>query len=267
VPTNVPASFGPLLRKWRLTRSYSQQRLASDSEVSTRHLSFLETSRAAPSREMVLLLASALELPLRERNGLLVAAGFAPVYRESALDGAELAHVRRALDYVLAQQEPYGAVVVDRVWNVLRMNVGTMRLFGAVLGDTPPPARPNVVDLLFAPGPFREAVVNWEEVAGPLVERLHREIAAEPEDQERRTLLATILAYPDVPQDYREARLETVRPFVPLQLRVRGEELRFFTMISTLGTPLDVTAQELRIETYFPADDATELWCRNAARA
>lgn len=171
------SAFGPLLRQWRQTRSYSQSRLAEDAEVSTRHLSFLETGRAAPSREMVLILSSALDLPLRERNTLLGAAGFAPVYRESPLASPEMAGVRRAIDHVLAQQEPYGAVVVDRLWNVQRMNQGALRMLGSWLDPraTPPIVTRNLLHAVFHPAGLRPCMVNWEAVAGALAMRVHRE--------------------------------------------------------------------------------------------
>jgi len=259
----APSSVGPLLRRWREARSLSQERLALMAEVSTRHVSFVETGKSAPSREMILVLANALDLPLRDRNALLLVAGFAPVYRVSALDGDALRPVRRALDYMLQKQEPYGAVVVDRVWNVLRTNEGAARMLAFFLAgtDAPPMALSNVVQSTFHPRGLRQFMVNWEEVASLLVERLHREIALAPDDDERRALLASVLDQPGVPARFRAPSLLTdAEPFVPVHL-VRGDvEVRLFTTVTTLGTPMDVTAEELRIESYFPADDATEAW-------
>ncbi len=263
--SSIPTSFGPLLRRWRITRALSQERLAGDAEISARHLSCLETSRSAPSRGMVLVLASALDLPLRERNSLLVAAGFAAVYRESPLDGPELAQVRRALDFVLARQEPYPTLVVDRIWNVVRANRGALRMFSLAFGAPVAGLRKvNGLRAIFDPGPIRAAIINWDEVAGSIVARLRLEIAAEPDDHARVALLAELLAQPGVPAHFRKPSTESVQPFLSVHLRVAGVDLRFFTMLATLGTPLDITAQELRIESYFPADAATEAWTRQA---
>lgn len=265
--TTRASTFGPLLRQWRQTRSYSQARLAADAEVSTRHLSFLETGRSAPSREMVLILTSALDLPLRERNTLLGAAGFAPVYRESPLASPEMAGVRRALEHVLAQQEPYGAVVVDRLWNVQRMNQGALRMLGYWLDPrtTPPIVTRNMLHAVFHPAGLRPCMVNWEAVAGALAMRVHREAL---EDEALRAELDKLLAYPDVPKSF--AALDLAAPqevLLPVHLR-RGEvEVRLFSMLSTIGTPLDVTAAELRVESYFPADDASDAWIRSLVPA
>jgi transcriptional regulator with XRE-family HTH domain len=264
----IHVAFGPMLKRWRSSRGYSQERLADAAEVSPRHVSFLETGRAAPSREMVLVLASALDLPLRDRNTLLGAAGFAAVYRESDLDSPALVAVRRALQHLLDAQEPHAAFLVDRLWNVRKLNRGGSRLLGWLFGPRVPPplTGANILHSLFHPEGVRESVVNWEDVAGLLIERLHREIALEPDDDDRRALLRTVLGYPGVPEHFRSARfVDAAYPFVPVQLRQGGTELKFFTTLTTLGTPLDVTAQELRIESYFPADDATESFMRAAA--
>ncbi len=261
------ATFGPLLRSLRAERSLSQERLAHDAEVSPRHLSFLETGRAAPSREMVLVLASALDLPLRDRNALLGAAGFAPVYRESSLSDASMAPVRAALDHLLAGFEPNAAVLMDRLSNVLAMNQGAQRLMSWVYaGRTPPmPAMTNVMHALFHPEGLRGAMVDWEDVARALVARAQRDLALRP-DAEARALLEAVLAYPGVPADIRSPRtLDAAMPFVAVHLR-RGEvSLRLFTVLTTLGTPLDVTAEELVVEAYFPADDASARLLRDLA--
>jgi hypothetical protein len=217
---------------------------------------------------MVLVLANALELPLRERNALLLAAGFAPVYAATSLDGDALRPVRRALDYILAKQEPYGAVVVDRAWNVLLMNDGATRMLGWFLTgtDAPPEALGNVCKAIFHPRGLRPFLVNWDEVAREIVERLHREIAIAPADDERRMLLAQLLAYEGVPERFRVPPTSgSTLPFIATHLRRDGVEVRLFTTLTTLGTPLDVTAEELRIESYFPADEATERFVRELA--
>lgn len=258
-------TFGAQLRSWRLARRVSQEQLAARAGVSARHLSFVENGRSQPSREVVLALAGALDVPLRERNTLLAAAGFAAAYRASPLDADELTHLRRAIDHVLAQQEPYGAVVVDGWWNVLRLNRGAQKL----LERFPPAsaeglaASRNLVLGAVHPGALRPYLVNWLDVAGHLVARLHREVAARPGDDGLRRLLASVLAQPEMPGEWRTpAPGRGAAPFVTVHLRAGALELRLFTMLASIGTPLDVTAEELHIESYFPADDATEAVLR-----
>lgn len=269
-PSPRPA-LGALLREWRIARRFTQQELADRAEVSVRHLSFLETGRAGASREMVLVLGNALDLPLRERNLLLGAAGFAPAYRETSLHEPPMAHVRRALDHLLAQQEPFPAVVLDRSWNVLRLNLGAQRLFGHFLVPRHPPAivLGNLAHALFHPEGLRHVIVDWPLVAAAAAERLHREAAADPSDGGPRALRDAVLAYPGVPDRLRQPRLLDAPPVaLPLCLRAPdGVEARFFTTLTTLGTPLDVTAEELRIESYFPLDDPTDAFIRALAGA
>ncbi len=261
--SHVPPSFGPLLRKWRQARGLSQERLAVGAEISTRHLSFLENRNAAPSREMVLILANALDLPLRERNAMLASAGFAAVYHESTLDGAAMAPIRRALDHLLRAHEPYGAVVVDRLWNLRSANTGATRMLAALL---PSPIDPfvagNVLRVFFHPAGLRAIIVDWEEAASMFLERIHRDAAMYPEDHELRALLDEVLGYPGVPATLRAPGHAPIAPVLSVHIRHDGLDLKLFTTITTLGTPLDVTAQELRIESYFPADDITDRWIR-----
>lgn len=268
--TTVRSAFGTLLREWRSVRRLTQEALADAAEVSVRHLSFLETGRARASREMVLVLGSALELPLRERNVLLGAAGFTPAYLETPLDQAPMAHVRRALDHLLAQQEPFPALVVDRLWNVQRMNGGAERLFARFYLPRRPPelAVANLAHALFHPEGLRHVIVDWPEVAAEFAERLHREAAADLGDHGPRALRDAVLAYPGLPERLRRPRLaEDPAVALPLHLRAPdGAEGRFFTTLTTLGTPLDVTAAELRVESYFPLDDATDALMRSMAQ-
>jgi len=258
-------SFGVQLRSWRSARQLSQEALADRAGVSTRHLSFVENGRSQPSRELVLALAGALDVPLRDRNALLLAAGFAPAYAASPLDGDELRHLRRAIDHVLRQQEPYGAVVVDRLWNVLEANQGATRMllrFPPRSADGAAAMR-NVLIASLHPDALRGYIVNGDEVAAHLVARLHREVASAPGDDERRRLLARVLALPGVPADWRSPPVgRAAAPFVLVHLRNHDLELRLFTMMTSIGTPLDVTAEEIHIEAYFPADDATDAALR-----
>jgi transcriptional regulator with XRE-family HTH domain len=258
-------TIGPQLRAWRLARNVSQEQLAGRAGVSSRHLSFVENGRSQPSRELVLALAGALDVPLRDRNTLLTAAGFAAAYRASPLDGDELVHLRRALDHVLRQQEPYGAVVVDGRWDVLRMNDGAARLFRRFPPATAAglEATRNLLVATLHPESMRPYIMNWHEVAGHLVARLHHEIAMRPEDDGMRRLLTRVLALPDVPTEWRvPAPGRAAAPFLTVHLRSPALEVRLFTMLTSIGTPLDVTADELHVESYFPADDASEAALR-----
>jgi len=258
------AHVGALLREWRAARRMSQLALALEAGTSSRHLSYVETGKAQPSREMVSRLARALGMPLRERNALLLAAGYAPEYTESALDAPELAQVRRAVEFILAHQEPYPAFVLNRRWDVLLANDAAARIATHLIGGT---RHTNMVRQFFDPADMRAAVVNWEEVAGDLVKHLHDEVAAAPSDSRARTLLDEVLAYPDVPVRWRERELSSPPPpLLTVVFRGPGRELRFFSAITTFGTPRDVTLDDLRIECAFPADEATAEVCRTLAR-
>jgi transcriptional regulator with XRE-family HTH domain len=253
----APAQLGTLLRHWRAARRISQLDLALEADVSSRHLSFVETGRAQASREMVLRLAEALQVPLRERNALLLAAGYAPLYRETDLGAPELVEARRAVEFILDHQEPYPAIVVDRHWNVLLTNAATRR-FLARFPDSAPPGPANVMRLVFHPQGLRRFIENWEEVAGRLIQRVHRDAAGAPPDAPTRALLEELLGYPGVPARWRAPELERPpAPFVTITYRLADRSLSFFSTITTFGTPQDVTLQELRIESFFPADPAT----------
>lgn len=262
--------FGAQLRAWRHARRVSQEQLAARANVSPRHLSFVETGRSQPSRELVLALAGALDIPLRERNALLSAAGFASVYRASRLEDAELAALRRAIDRVLEQQEPFGAAVIDGHFNVLRMNRGAMRLFAQFPATSAAgmAAMGNLLLAIMHPEALRPYFVNWTEVARLLVSRLHRDVAARPGDEQLRRLAAAVLAQPDIPDEWRvPVPGERTAPYVMAHLRSETLEVRLFTMLTSIGTPLDVTAEELQIESYFPADEASEAVLRGLATA
>jgi len=265
----MQAQVGALLRSWRDARGVSQEQLAARAGVSTRHLSCVETGKAVPGREVLLAIAGALEVPLRGRNELLLAAGFAPAYGASSLGGDELAMVRRALGHVLTQQEPFPAMVFDRLTNLLELNQAAQRMFARFApAELPAELATNVLLGILHPAAWKPRIVNWAEVAGALVERLHREVAAAPGDRGLAELRARALAMPEVPAAWHRPRpAEAIYPFVPVHLRHGDLELRMFTMLTTLGTPMDVTAEELRIETYFPADDATERLLRAWASA
>ena len=238
-------TFGDLLRWWRAVRSMSQLDLAVTAATTPRHLSFLETGRSQPSRDMVLRLATALDVPLRDRNGLLLAAGFAPRYSAHPLDDPALDRVQMAVQRMLAQHDPLPAVLMDRSWNLLDANDGARRLFAAI--GAPEDER-NVLRLFLQPGPVKDAVANWSELAPALVERARREAVGGVLDAGTADLVRE-LGNLDAPR--------STGPVIDVELDVDGRRLRFFSVVSTIGTPADVTAQELRVETFFPADEAT----------
>jgi transcriptional regulator with XRE-family HTH domain len=257
--------FAAMLRWWRRRRGISQLELAGRAEVSQRHLSFLELGRAAPSRAMVLRLAAALEVPLRQQNALLLAAGFAPVWHESGLAAPELGAVRSGLDYMLNQQEPFPAVVVDRRWNLLKANDGAVRLVGFLLGPLAPGAPVNLADALVGPDVLRPFLVNWAEVVGYFIRSVEADAAADG-TAETAALLERLLAHAGVDRVVRPAPPEpTGGPVLPMRFRKGDVSLSLFTTIATLGTPQDITLQELRIECFFPMDEPTAAAFRSWA--
>jgi len=267
-PARAESVFGRLLRQWRTQRGMSQLDLAGDAGISSRHLSFIETGRAQPSREMVLLLARALDVPLRDRNDLLTTAGNAPIYRETGLEVPAMAQARRALDFILKAQEPYPALVLDRHWNVLKVNEGSARVQEHFLDPTAVAelGPPNAMRLMFHPRAFRPYIVNWEATAASLIQWLHRDAVRGFGDAETRRLLEELLSYPDVPRHWRSLDLDaSTAPFLPIEFRKGGLALRYFTTLTSLGTPHDITLQELRVESFFPADETTEEVSRRLA--
>jgi len=254
------SAVGELLREWRGTQGMSQLDLALEAGVSSRHVSFIETGRSTPSRAMVLRLAATLDLPLRERNALLVAAGFAPVYRESVLQDADLAPVRRALELVLRSHEPYPAFVLDSGWNILLANRAHERVLPMLMPEGAPiPDSVNVVRLVFDPALLRPRVANWELVAHVLGHRVRRQLRSPNLETERKRLFEELLAYPGVGAAMARA---TAPPdaaiLIPLVFEIDGGRLSWFSTIATIGTPQDVTLEELRIESLFPADEETD---------
>lgn len=262
-------AFSMLLRQWRARRKVSQQALALDAGVSTRHLSFVETGRARPARPLILALARSLEVPLRARNELLTAAGYAPIYRETSLDSPEMVQVRRAVGYLLKQQEPYPAMVLDRHWNILQANEAMTRLTRLFLDPREAAAAgaPNIMRLTYHPKGLRSWIVNWEETASAYVQWLHRDLLRSG-DAKTAALLGELLAYPAVPRAWLAVDLDaSTEPFLAMEFRKGDMRLKFFTTIASLGTPYDITLHELRVESFFPADDATETLLRNLAAA
>ena len=254
--------IGPPLRHWRGLRRFSQLELGLQADVSARHISFIETGRARPSREMVLQLARILDVPLREQNTLLTAAGFAPRYRETGLDDPELALVRQALEHILTGYEPHGALVADRMWNLLLANRSVRLLMAHFLpeqaagGDGPL----NLIRLVLEPDGLRPHIVNWREMAGHFVQRLHQESLAQGGVGPLAELLDEVLSIPGVPANW--SRPDPDRypaPMLQLHLAKDGLELKLFSTVTTFGTAQDVSLQELRIESFHPADEASNV--------
>lgn len=250
-------SVGPLLREWRQRRRLSQLDLAVDAEISARHLSFLETGRARPSRAMVLRLAERLDVPLRDRNTLLTAAGFAPVFAERPLTDPALDAARAAVDLVLAGHEPYPALAIDRHWTMVAANRGVMPLLA---GIDPALLQPpvNVLRLSLHPLGLGTRIVNAAEWRGHVMERLRRQVVLSA-DRVLVGLLNELREYrvPEEADDSRTTRADYGGVVVPLVLRTDAGVLSFFSTTTIFGTPVDVTLSELAIESFFPADAAT----------
>src|SRR6266705_2119369 len=255
-----PVHIGDHLREWRQRRHLSQLDLASDAEISARHLSFVETGRAAPSRDMVLKLAERLNVPLRERNVLLIAAGYAPAFPQRELDDPALKAARQAIDLVLKAHEPNPALAVDRHWNLVSAN----RMVAPLLEGVPERllGQPfNILRLAFHPEGLAPRTVNLAEWAAHLLERLHHqcEATADPE---------LIKLYNDLRSYPLPARSGPISPdnvAIPFKLRHHGEVLSFISTTMVFGTPVDVTLSELALETFFPSDDLTAERMRSMA--
>ncbi|MGX1106219.1 MULTISPECIES: helix-turn-helix domain-containing protein [Bradyrhizobium] len=256
-----PILIGEHLRDWRQRRHLSQLDLAVDAEISARHLSFVETGRSAPSRDMVLKLAERLDVPLRERNVLLVAAGFAPAFPQRSLDDPALKSAREAINLVLKAHEPNPALAYDRHWNLVSAN----RMVAPLLEGVPQRllGQPfNILRLAFHPEGLAPRTVNLAEWAAHLLERLHRQCEATA-DPELLKLYQDLKSYP-IPA--RSAPITTDNNVaLPFKLRLNGEILSFISTTMVFGTPVDITLQELALETFFPADELTAERMRQMA--
>ena len=255
-----PVHIGDHLREWRQRRHLSQLDLAGDAEISARHLSFVETGRAAPSREMVLKLAERLDVPLRERNVLLIAAGFAPAFPQRSLDDPALKSARQAIDQILKAHEPNPALAYDRHWNLVSAN----RMVAPLLDGVPQRllAQPfNILRLAFHPEGLAPRTVNLAEWAGHLLERLHRQCEATA-DPDLLKLYQDLKSYP-IPARAGPPPPDNVA--IPFKLRHGGEVLSFISTTMVFGTPVDITLSELALETFFPADDFTAERMRRMA--
>jgi transcriptional regulator with XRE-family HTH domain len=256
-----PDELGNLLRYWRDVRGVSQLGLSLEAGVSQRQISFIESGRSVPGRDTLLTLAQTLEVPMRERNALLLAAGYAPMYSAAPWNAQEMHSVTRALERVVRQHEPFPAIVMDRQWNVLMTNDAAPRFFGHFIDLAAREGPRNMLHLMFDPHGMRPYVADWDSVARSLLQRVHRESVGHVLDGKTRHLLDQLLAYPGVPRDWKthhEASPVSTMPVIPMGFVSDGVVNRYFSMVTTVGAPQNVAAQELRLECMFPADDETE---------
>ena len=259
-PKGQGNQLGNLLRHWRNIRGRNQFDLSLETGVSQRHISFIECGRSIPSRQTLLEIAQVLDVPLRERNMLLLTAGYAPVYSEAAWNSVQMQSVTKALERILRQHEPFPAIVMDRYWNVLMTNESAPRFFNCFTDMSRRKGPRNMLHLMFDPEGMRPFVDNWEEVASSLIQRVNSEATGRVIDEKTKQLLAALLAYPDVRsgQSNRGTGSTTITPVIPISFRKDDKVLNYFSMVTTVGTPQTVAAQELRIESMFPADEETE---------
>ena len=252
------AQLGALLRHWRDVRGRSQIDLSLDSGISQKHISQVESGRSVPSRQILIDIADALDVPLRERNTLLLAAGYAPMYAEGSWDDEEMQSINRALKRMLHQNEPYPAVAMDRYWNVFVANESAPKFFNSFFDMSARKGPRNMLHLVFDPEGLRPFVVDWPVVAKSLIQRVYRESVGRVVDDKTRELLSALLAYPDVQPQWQAPQASGTLPVIPLSFTKNGKVLNYFSMVTTVGTPVTIAAQELRIECLCPADDATE---------
>ena len=262
------SGVGLLLKEWRTRRRFSQLDLAAEAGISQRHLSFVETGRSSPSREMLLHLGGVLDVPLRDRNTMLSAAGFSTEYLERSLDDPEMVSIRKAVELMIERHDPYPAFAIDRHWNVLRTTAATGRLMMMLVDPASAPTEHglNMMRMMMHPNGLRPWIVNWDQVAGELIDRVHRDAAAYPNDIVMQQLAEEMLSYPDI-ADHLTATNPDRPPdlLFPVHLKKGDFEVKTFSTLTTIGSPLDITAQELIIELLFPADDASDEAFRTLA--
>ena len=252
------SEYGMLLRHWRTCRGLSQLALATEAGISTRHLSFLENGRAQPSRPMVELLAGMLDVPLEDRNLLLVTAGFAPAYDRRPLGAPDLKPFERAIDFMLAQQEPYPALLVEGGGNIVRRNDAARRIFGLFVPERPDGRPANEIRSIFHPRGLRQYIDNWEELAIRILYNVHRDAALNI-NEERVRMRDEVMSYPGVSELWQKVSADYRAPALVTMKLVKGPwTMSFFTTVSMLGLPCDATLQELKIESFFPVDAATD---------
>jgi transcriptional regulator with XRE-family HTH domain len=255
---STSAQLGALLRHWRDVRGKSQIDLSLDSGISQKHISQVESGRSVPSRQILIDIADSLDIPLRERNTLLLAAGYAPMYVEGSWDSEEMQSISRAMKRMLHQNEPYPAIAMDRYWNVFMANESAPKFFNCFFDMSVRKGPRNMLHLVFDPEGMRPFVVDWPVVAKSLIQRVYREALGRVVDDKTLELLNALAAYPDVKSEWQALKASSTLPVIPLSFTKDGKVLNYFSMVTTVGTPLTLSAQELRIESLCPADDATE---------
>jgi transcriptional regulator with XRE-family HTH domain len=266
--------LGNLLRHWRNVRGRNQLDLSIETGVSQRHISFIEAGRSIPSRQTLLEIAQVLDVPLRERNTLLLTAGYAPVYSAAPWNSIQMQSVTKALERILRQHEPFPAIVMDRYWNVLMTNESAPRFFNGFIDMSRRKGPRNMLHLMFDPEGMRPFVENWDEVASGLIHRVHSEATGRFVDEKIKDLLAALLAYSggrtwrtspanrsmqnNRNKSNAQLGLPPILPVIPITFRKDETALNYFSMVTTVGTPQTIAAQELRIESMFPVDEDTE---------
>ena len=258
------AGVGERIRFWRGLRGFSQMRLALDAGISPRHMSFVETGRSRPSRDVVERVARALDVPLREENVLLESAGYARRYSESRLDDRELEHVRSVFRFLLDQHEPYSALVIDQSWDIVMSNQAHQASVAFFLeGSAPPePVASNLLHLVFHPLGLRRCIANFDVVGPVLLRRAELELSENPSADGLGAAIEAVRGYGPIPP-WRPRMGAPSGVLLPVHLRRGDTEIRLFSVLGSIGTPTQVTLQELRIETFFPADDASaQVWAR-----
>ncbi|MDX8348093.1 helix-turn-helix transcriptional regulator [Cognatiyoonia sp. IB215446] len=254
-----PSSFGEVLRSWRRARRLSQADLAHAIETPPRHVSFLETGRSKPSRDMVTRLAAAMDVPLRDRNLMLRTAGFADLYQAGELSSGEMQMLKDAVSRMMRAHDPFPSFVIDRYWHVRDANASARQMLSLIAASFPFDdihSSLNMLDITFSPEGFRPFITNWDDYARQSLQRIHRE-ALSPVDL--RAALDRVARYPDLPGDWWALDVQyTLSPVFPIQMLNGEREMNFFSVLAVIGSPTGSLAQELRVETLFPADDATE---------
>lgn len=254
--------FPPLLKYWRGRKGLSQLDLGLAADVSSRHISFLETGRAKPSKEMILTLAATLDMPLREQNTMLSVAGFEPVFEEPSL--SESKAIDRVIKHMFKKHEPYPMVVMNSAYDLVSTNQTAQKLLQEFIANPAAISLPiNLYDALFNPELVRPFVKDWESFAKKMLARIHREAILNTHDSRLTELVDKLLSYPGIPSEWRVPDLsESSDPFLTLELHKGLYELNFLSIITTFSAPQNVTAQEVLIETFFPSDDQTEQVCQ-----
>ncbi len=256
-----PQLFPALLRYWRNARGLSQLDLSGAADVSSKHISFLETARARPSREMVLRLGATLDIPLREQNTLLTAAGYAPNFHENPASGFEPS-IQRALEIMMLHHNPYPLLAFDRRYDIVLANTAIKNLLATLLGAKAE-SELNVMKLLFDPRLLRPHVVDWESTARMMLQRLQRETLHRRNDAELNQLITQLCQYEDIPSSWRIPDFEQpTDASATLRLEFGGQQLAFLATVTVFERTQDVALEELRIESYYPLDDKTEAFCR-----